>query len=413
LALRIAGASEPIGAIEADRARIQRHLADVERELRARDVNDMPEDLRRARAANLDRLHEYWVKGVFPHNDSFVGRRVPFFIDTEGRACAVAYLALESGGTEAAHEVAAGMNNARVHDMTSPALGQWLAHSGLTLEEAARIQPDYCFCPNIESPVCGGDGNTYYNECVARVCGGLTVSCCGACPGNPTPVTFGDCGVCPDVSNCVGCDCPLGATTTIECPTSTTSTTSESTTTTSTTLPQSGPSNCTGKKFNIAGKKVRSRAKCYSKAVTDGTNVDKGCLEAARDRFSTAWTQLEPPGNDCLVSGDVTNVENLVDAFTEGLVTALDPAHAPSRCTGKKLLVAAKKAASETKCHGKAATKGVDVDGACLGKASDKFASSWAKLEVPPNDCLTTGDVADIENEVDVFVRQLVGQLEP
>src|SRR5262245_42895510 len=222
-AVRGDAASGPIGAIEADRARIQRHLADVERELRARDVSDMPEDPRRARAANLDRLHEYWVKGVFPHNDSFVGRRVPFFIDAEGRACAVAYLALESGGTEAAHDVAAGMNNARVHDMTSPALAQWLARSGLTLEEAARIQPDYCACPDIESPVCGGDGNTYYNECVARVCGGLTVSCCGACPGNPTPVLWPDC-VCPDVSNCVGCDCPLGATTTIECPTSTTST---------------------------------------------------------------------------------------------------------------------------------------------------------------------------------------------
>src|SRR5262249_26034069 len=232
-AVRVVAASEPIGAIEADRARIQRHLADVERELRARDVSDMPEDPRRARAANLDRLHEYWVKGVFPHNDSFVGRRVPFFIDAEGRACAVAYLPLESGGTEAAHDVAAGMNNARVHDMTSPALAQWLARSGLTLEEAARIQPDYCACPDIESPVCGGDGNTYYNECVARVCGGLTVSCCDACPGNPTPVSIHDCGLCPDVSNCVGCDCPLGATTTIECPTSTTSTTSESTTTTS------------------------------------------------------------------------------------------------------------------------------------------------------------------------------------
>src|SRR5262245_5842682 len=303
------------------------------------------------------------------------------------------------------------MINSCAHDMTSPPLAQWLARSGLTLEEAARIQPDYCACPDIESPVCGGDGNTYYNECVARVCGGLTVSCCGACPGNPTPVSIHDCGLCPDVSNCVGCDCPLGATTTIECPTSTTSTTSESTTTTSTTLPLSGPSTCTGKKFNIAGKKVRSRVKCYSEAVTAGTNVDYPCLTAASDRFSTAWTQLEPLGNDC-VSGDVANVEKLVDVFTDELVTALEPTGAPSRCTGKKLLAAAQKAASKARCYGKAATKGVAVNLSCLTKAGGKFVSSWAKLEVSGNDCLTSGDVADIESDVDGFVSQLFGALE-
>jgi len=53
-------------------------------------------------------------------------------------------------------------------------------------------------------------------------------------------------------------------------------------------------------------------------------------------------------------------------------------------------------AAAKVKCYSKAATKGIGVDGTCLTKASDKFAASWAKLEEPGNDCLTTGDATDI-----------------
>src|SRR5262249_26926766 len=48
---------------------------------------------------------------------------------------------------------------------------------------------------------------------------------------------------------------------------STTTTTGSTTSTTSTTIPSGGPSKCTGKKFLVAGKKVRSRATCYAKAV--------------------------------------------------------------------------------------------------------------------------------------------------
>jgi hypothetical protein len=197
--------------------------------------------------------------------------------------------------------------------------------------------------------------------------------------------------------------------------TSTTTTVPGGTTTTSTTLPPPGPSKCTGKKFNVAGKKVRNRTKCYSKAVTAGTTADGECLTTASDKFSKSWTKLEVPGNDCRTSGDAAAIESDVDGFVGGLANVLEPSGPqPSRCTSKKLQAAAKKASAMAKCYGKAATKGIGVDSNCLLKADSKFLQTWTKLEAPGNDCLTSGDESNIKTGVDAFViDQLVPTLQP
>jgi len=202
---------------------------------------------------------------------------------------------------------------------------------------------------------------------------------------------------------------PSGTTTTTAGGSTTTSTTS----TTSTTLPSSGPSKCTGKKFTAAGKKIKRRAKCYGKAVARGVIVDGGCLMSASDRFGATWTKVDSR-SDCRTHGDVSSIENLVDGFVDGLATALEPnGTQPSRCTEKKIKVAANKTAAKAKCYAKAATRGVGVDGGCLANASSKFGTSWANLEASGRDCLTTGDANGIENDVDSFVSQLAGDLEP
>ena len=197
-------------------------------------------------------------------------------------------------------------------------------------------------------------------------------------------------------------------------PGATTTTTVPGATTTTTTLP-TGPSKCTGKKFTVSGKKIRSRTKCYSKAVTNGAPVDNECLSKASGKFSTSWAKLEVAGNDCLTTGDVAAVESDVDSFVNGLANVLDPnTSQPSRCTSKKLQAAAKKASAMAKCYGKGATKGVDVDSNCLLKADSKFLQTWTKLEATPNDCQTTGDESGTKMAVDVFViDQLVPTLQP
>ena len=128
----------------AETARIRSRLAAVERTLRATDVSARPASERRARSRNLDVLHEYWVRGVFPKNTSVPGARVPIFVDRYGTRCAMAYLIEQSGRGDLVTRVAATHNYARIRDLQAdPELVAWLRENGLTAGEAGLIQPTY------------------------------------------------------------------------------------------------------------------------------------------------------------------------------------------------------------------------------------------------------------------------------
>jgi hypothetical protein len=129
---------------EGERARIQAHLERVERELLSRDVSDLSPARRAARARHISTLRDYRLRGVFPHNHDFSDRRMPYFIDRHGTRCAMAHLIERSGGSDLVRRVAATNNNARVRELAGdPELLAWLEEEGLTVEEAARIQPEY------------------------------------------------------------------------------------------------------------------------------------------------------------------------------------------------------------------------------------------------------------------------------
>lgn len=143
-----------------ERARLRRHFARIITVLRAAETATLSPIQRSSRARHLERLGQYRARGIFPQNDRFPGRGVPFFVDSDARACAVAHLMLSDGHVDIVAAVVAAENNARLPEMKTAALVEWIASSGLTMDELAAIQPSYC------------GACAYVDQCGKETCGG-------------------------------------------------------------------------------------------------------------------------------------------------------------------------------------------------------------------------------------------------
>ncbi len=128
----------------AEVARIQAHLADVLRALRADAPAHLTPRQLAARRTAIGWLEEYRAAGRFPHNHVHPEGRVPVFVDPHGTPCAVGHLMLRSGEHELVEEIVRTDNLVRVPELAGDErLDAWLDEHGLTLAEAARIQPGY------------------------------------------------------------------------------------------------------------------------------------------------------------------------------------------------------------------------------------------------------------------------------
>jgi len=125
-------------------ARLRLHFAEVEREMLARDISDLSPAQRAARAEQIRLLRRYSEEGSFPRNTYHPGQRTPYFRDASGNLCAMAFLIAASGRGDIVDHIARHRNYALVPDLIDePGLGDWLEAHGLTVAEAARIQPSY------------------------------------------------------------------------------------------------------------------------------------------------------------------------------------------------------------------------------------------------------------------------------
>ncbi len=131
-------------SFEREQDRVRSHLAAAEQYARSRDVSRLSYVTRLIRALLLDALSEYRERGRFPLNHHS-NERTPIFVDEHGTRCAVAHL-LELGGAAAlVASVQHASNYAFVPELAAiPELATWLTAAGLSIEEAARIQPSYC-----------------------------------------------------------------------------------------------------------------------------------------------------------------------------------------------------------------------------------------------------------------------------
>lgn len=139
-----AGVPLPDGDASREVARIRRHLVGAETLIRSRDLSALTAAQRGARERRVAELRSYRLRGVFPHNHGLRDFRTPVFVDEHGTRCAMAYLIDQSGERALVSRIARNRNLARIRDLTGdPSLVAWLERNGLTLAEAARIQPAY------------------------------------------------------------------------------------------------------------------------------------------------------------------------------------------------------------------------------------------------------------------------------
>ena len=132
--------------------RVRAHLRRTERTLRRADTGDLDARQRARRETTLDALQDYRERGAVPTNAG-EAERAPQFVGANGVPCAVAALALADGERDLVERVAARENDLRVGDLPEDPqqgvsehrnqLADWLDSSGITREEAARIQPAY------------------------------------------------------------------------------------------------------------------------------------------------------------------------------------------------------------------------------------------------------------------------------
>ena len=133
-------------------ARLRAHFDSVDAELRHANALQLTASQRTARATLIGWLREYRDAGRFPRNDRFPEFAMPFFRDGHGALCAMAYLIERSGRRDLVDRIAMTRNNAFIAELANdPALRVWLDSVGVSLTEAARIQPTYA--PNVGAHV--------------------------------------------------------------------------------------------------------------------------------------------------------------------------------------------------------------------------------------------------------------------
>jgi hypothetical protein len=149
--------------------RVDAHLRGALDLLERRDTRALSFERRRERRRLVRELDRYRRARRFPQNRDFFGKLTPYFVDAGGTRCAMAHLAEVSGAPSLVERVRTTNNNARIRELATDAeLLALLEESGLTVAEAARIQPGYSYTRTVDEPgtevICGTSPGEPWSE---------------------------------------------------------------------------------------------------------------------------------------------------------------------------------------------------------------------------------------------------------
>lgn len=131
-----------------EQARIKKHLNYTLKKLQKVDAGKLPANEQATRQRTLDNLQHYIQLAEFPVNSRSL-RRHPIFVDQYGNYCAVGYLLHAAGYDDIVDEIQQTNNLVQIDDIQNPRYIDAITSLGITMEEAAQIQPGY----NWQNPV--------------------------------------------------------------------------------------------------------------------------------------------------------------------------------------------------------------------------------------------------------------------
>jgi hypothetical protein len=124
-------------------AQVRTHLQRAETLVQQAQLKNWTPAQQLQRARVLQNLRTYIAAEAYPEND-IVDEQTPIFIDRFGARCAMAALIEASGDSDLVQRIASNSNLARIRELRDDAdLLRWLDDHGITIDEAAAIQPSY------------------------------------------------------------------------------------------------------------------------------------------------------------------------------------------------------------------------------------------------------------------------------
>ncbi len=165
---------------------------------------------------------------------------------------------------------------------------------------------------------------------------------------------------------------------------------------------------CASRKIKAAGKKAACLLSLDTRVANGGT-ADPARVQKCKDQLGGTFAHAEARGG-CLTPGDAAAIENKVDAFVDDVFMALDVG-TPNGCQSAKIQAAGRKASCLLGLRAKEAT-GAGLDPGKVQACKDRLsgpAGTFAREEAGGS-CATTGDASTIEDKVDAFVDNVVGE---
>jgi hypothetical protein len=172
---------------------------------------------------------------------------------------------------------------------------------------------------------------------------------------------------------------------------------------------------CQASQMKCAQSYLRALLACHATADARGLLVEPVCLAKARQKYDgpgNCCTATVVTASGCGTGGAVP--ATFIEARVQETVAALCPGYpAPmlSKCAAAKVKCTGKYVAAVSTCHERAIRRGIDVDLACLQRASDRFTlpvrGCMERAESRPP-CLTSGDAPAIKADALETVNGLI-----